>query len=127
MADDWRVHATAPMVRMGGAAVLAAGVILAGLARAEEAPCRTVKERDEIGSLKKGDVIYADLAAKVRIRIATIDLERKRICGRTRKGERCFGADKVYTGTGLAECGRGAALGAILLFGEDDKPDGDEE
>ncbi|MBI1391876.1 MAG: hypothetical protein GC152_03955 [Alphaproteobacteria bacterium] len=85
------------------------------------APCETVKQRGELQTLKRGDIIYADLAAKIRIRIKSIDIEKKEICGRTRRTSKCFGVDKVYTGRALAACGRGAPPSAILLFDESEE------
>lgn len=101
------------------AATAALGASAGTTAWAADDICRTVKQRDELGGLKLGQIIYGDLAAKVRIRIKAIDLEKKEICGRTSKGSKCFSHDKVYTGSGLAACGRGAPPEAILLLGDD--------
>ncbi len=96
-------------------------------AHADDSACKSVKAAGEIKTLRAGQVIYADLAAKVRIRITTIDAESGEICGRTRRGRKCYKSDKVYTGRSLAACGRGAGAGAILLFGDDEDEDGEEE
>ncbi|MEO1015058.1 MAG: hypothetical protein AAFX08_07705 [Pseudomonadota bacterium] len=109
------------------AALCIALLALTSSAYADDAACKTVKAAGEIKTLRAGQIIYGDLAGKIRIRIRSIDPETGQICGRVKSRDKCYKSNKVYTGKSLAACGRGAGAGAILLFDDSDGDSGDDE
>ena len=91
---------------------------------ASAAVCASIDENDEYGSLSRGEVVYRDLGATLRLRIKSINQEAGEICGATEKGDACFDAGELFSADALAVCSaeRNQALGTgvIFIYGQTD-------
>lgn len=93
--------------------------------------CDSIAERGEISDLSVGEVVYADLGGKFRVRIKSIDEATAEICSK----KRCYDAGDLYSSGAIADCSEDtlASTGAIYSYGDDgaapeaDKPSTDEE
>jgi hypothetical protein len=96
------------------------------------ADCASIDENNEYESLERGEIVYRDLAATLRLRIKSINAAGEEICGSTENGDACFDGDDLFSAEALAACSaeRNEALGTgvIFIYGEpEDEPgEGDE-